>query len=131
MDVVVAPVEVWEMRSLEFEESGFSQGSAGYFEVDVVEFDGAVFEVAGGVEVDVVVARIEVGGDGAGRGEQAGGVGGQGQVAVSEEADFGEIGAAPEDGVDRHVQAVGCAVGQDNVELFQANLILCSSVLEH
>ena len=79
MDVIVAPVEVGEMRLLEFEESGFSQGSAGYFEIDAAEFDGVVFEVVGGVEVDVVVARIEVGGDGAGRGQQAGGVAGQGQ----------------------------------------------------
>ena len=41
VDVIVAPVEVGEMRLLEFEESGFSQGSAGYFEIDAAEFDGS------------------------------------------------------------------------------------------
>ena len=64
-------------------------------------------KIIGGVEVDAAVAPVDVWGDAAGRGEQAGGVGGQGEVAVAEEADFGQLGATPEDCVDGDIQTVG------------------------
>ena len=78
--------------------------SANNFEVDVAEFDRVVPQVVDGVEVDVVVAGFEAGGDEARCGNEAGGVGGDFEGAVAEETDVGEVGAASEDGVDRDVQ---------------------------